>query len=392
MPFSQRTNWHREHNRLTRAFELRQKSGQPIYDLTISNPTQCGFEYPEHDILRAVSNTSSFVYQPDPRGLASARASIARLYREKNAAVDPSDIFLTASTSEAYSLLFKLLCDPGDSVIIPVPSYPLFDYLARTNDVTTQHYRLFYDHGWHIDVASLAAAISPRTKAIVIINPHNPTGMFLKKPDYQQMKRIAQDHRLSLIVDEVFAEYAFEDDVDRVRTTADSHDCLTFTIDGISKMCGLPQMKLGWMTLSGEQDLVREAGERLEILSDTFLSVNAPVQVGLAGLLEAGKIIRSQILTRIRSNLGCLHSGIRSGSACTLLSNEGGWYAVLKVPATTSDEQWVLDLLTHCGVYLYPGYFFDFEQEGYLILSLLPQKDIFERAVKILLAHIDNPA
>jgi len=390
--FSRRTNWHRGNNPLTEAVELRRKSGKPIYDLTISNPTECGFDYPEQDILRAISNHASFQYRPDLRGLLSARESIANLYHEKGARVDPSDIFLTASTSEAYSLIFKLLCDPGDSVVVPIPSYPLFDYLTRANDVTTQPYRLFYDHGWHIDLASLSGAISPRTKAIVLINPHNPTGMFLKKPELQQIKTIAQEKSLSLIVDEVFAEYAFEDDLNRVPTTADSQDCLTFTLDGISKMCGLPQMKLGWIVLSGERKVGQEATGRLEILSDMFLSVNAPAQNGLGRLLAAGSIVCSQILARVRTNYETLRSAISTGSPCSLLSSEGGWYGILLVPRTKPDEQWAMELLEEKGVYLYPGYFFDFEQEGCLIVSLLPDKNTFEPAVKILLAHLDKVA
>jgi len=208
--FSHRTNWHRGHNRLTEAAELRRKSGKPIYDLTISNPTECGFTYPDDDILRAISDRTSLRYEPDPRGLQSARECVSRFYAERHAKVPTSNIFLTASTSEAYSLIFKLLCDPGNSVLVPTPSYPLFDYLAQANDVVLQTYRLFHDHGWHIDLASLRNAISPSSRAIVLISPHNPTGMFLKKADHEEIRTIALENDLALVVDEVFGEYGSE--------------------------------------------------------------------------------------------------------------------------------------------------------------------------------------
>ena len=385
--FSSRTNWHPEHNRLTGLLELRRKNNKPIYDLTVSNPTESGIQYPEHEFLSALAQHQSLTYQPNPRGLYSARDSIAQNYRVKNITVDPSDIFLTASTSEAYSLIIKVLCNGGEHILVPQPSYPLFEYLAQINDAGLQHYHLFYDHGWNIDIDSIREAITPSTRAITIVNPHNPTGMFIKKAEYQQIQELARQHQLSLIVDEVFIDYAFKDDENRYGSTPRETDILTFTLNGISKTIGLPQMKLGWIIVSGEQTIVTGAIKRLEILCDTFLSVNTPVQIALPKFFEFGKSVQRQIFERITSNYGFAKEVVQN-SPCTLLPAEGGWYATILVPKTMSDEEWAIELLNTCGVYLFPGYFFDFEVDGRLVVSLLTQPEIFAPAVNELVRHV----
>jgi alanine-synthesizing transaminase len=390
MTFSQRTNWHRQQNKLTELLDSLRKSGKDVLDLTVSNPTECGFIYPEKEILSSFENHSSMVYDPNSHGLLSARQSVAEYYKQKNISVDPSNIFLTASTSEAYSTLFRLLCNAGETVLVPKPSYPLFEYLAQINDVELQHYDLHYDGEWHVDIESFADCITESLKAIVIVNPHNPTGLFLKKDEYDAIKEFARQHNLAMIVDEVFIDYAFEDDESRISSTANEDDVLTFTLNGISKMIGLPQMKLGWLVVSGESLAVREATSRLEIICDTFLSVNTPVQVALPKLLTIGKNIQNQIRNRNKSNYTTLlttHHSHLTSQGSPLLS-EGGWYGIIRVPRIKSDEEWALQLLEKKGVYVYPGYFFDFTDDGYLVVSLLVENSIFQKAVSEIVDYV----
>ena len=387
--FSHRTNWHREHNRLSELLESRRASRKPIYDLTVSNPTECNFSYPQQEILTALSDVNALYYHPHPRGLFSARKAVAEYYSVKGKSVHPENIFLTASTSEACSLILKLLCNAGEGVLVPLPSYPLFEYLAKINDVDLQHYHLTYDHGWQIDIESITRAIKPSTKAIVIVNPHNPTGMFLKNDECKHIQGIARRHDLALIVDEVFLDYPFDDDTARLGTTAGKSNVLTFTLNGISKMMGLPQMKLGWIAVGGPHQQVTEACERFEILCDIFLSVNTPVQVALPTFLIHGKTIQSQILNCTKSNYNYLKNSLLN-TPCSLLSAEGGWYAVLQVPNTRSEEELAIGLLSECGIYLFPGYFFDFQNEGYLVVSLLTQPEVFEPAINNLVRHIST--
>ncbi|TAK65684.1 MAG: pyridoxal phosphate-dependent aminotransferase [Bacteroidetes bacterium] len=391
MTFSNRTSWHRQTNKLTQALELCKSQSKLITDLTATNPTEGGFTYPAQEILSAISTPQSLCYTPDPHGLRSAREAIAGYYKKKNISVNPENIFLTASTSEAYSYIFKLLCNAGESVLVPQPSYPLFEYLAQVNDVTLQSYRLLYDHGWHIDIDSLNHCSVESLKAIIIVNPHNPTGMFLKQNEYEAIKQFALEHHLALIVDEVFVDYNF-DSQQEIISTAIERDVLTFTLNGISKMCGLPQMKLGWFVVSGGSLAENEAIERLEILSDTFLSVNTPVQFALPTLLEICSDVQMQIRNRIISNYSFLESGLNRKSKITPLQCAGGWYAILRVPSIKSDEEWAIELLERCGVVVHPGYFFDFEQEGYLVVSLLVKETGFRAAIKEIITHIDANA
>lgn len=389
MQFSQRTEWHRRSNPLAALLEERRKSGKPVYDLTVSNPTDCGISYPQRDLVTSLSDPRALRYHPDPRGLLSARETISRYYLSKKVDVEPSRIFLTASTSEGFSVLFTLLCNPGEEVLVPQPSYPLFDYLAQLHDVKLRSYRLIYDHEWSIDVDSIRKCITPSTRALVLVNPHNPTGMFLNQAAYRLIKEIAAEHSIALIVDEVFVDFPIVPGQTAI-STATERDVLSFTLNGISKMAGLPQMKLGWIVVGGDEPAAVEAAERLEIILDTYLSVNTPVQVALPGLLKGAEIIRENILARIRMNYAHLREAVTSQSSCSVLNSEGGWSGIIRVPNIKSDERWALDLLEKKGIYLHPGYFFDFETEGHLVVSLLVLGEVLQSGVRGLVEYADR--
>jgi aspartate/methionine/tyrosine aminotransferase len=358
-----------------------------ILDLTNSNPTECGIAYPGDDILSALAEPASLRYTPDPRGLLAAREAVCGYYRAKSVDLSPSGVFLTASTSEAYAHAFALLCDPGDEVLIPAPSYPLFEYLAQLAGVTTRAYPLGYHQGWHLDPASIAAAVTEKTRAVILIHPHNPTGMYLRARDFATIASIARERGLALIVDEVFADYGFAAPPDALATSAGTEDVLTLTLSGLSKLAGLPQMKLGWMTVSGPPALRREAEERLETVCDTFLSVNAPVQSALPRLLAAGQGVRADILARVAGNDRTLRS-LCAGSLCTVLECEGGWYGIVRVPGTRTDEEWALGLLQERGVSLFPGYFFDIAEGCMLVASLLVEPVRFGEGIRHLVEHV----
>jgi aspartate/methionine/tyrosine aminotransferase len=343
-------------------------SGRELLDLTESNPTRAGIVYPEGEILAGFQDARALVYDPESLGLPAARARIAELH-----GVTADRVMLTASTSEAYSWLFKMLCDPGDEVLIPRPSYPLFDWLAALESVRVRSYPLRYHQGWFIDLEALRAAITSRTRAVVVVNPNNPTGSFVKAAELAALEEICRTREIALISDEVFADYALEAGAFR---TAQSDEALTFVLSGLSKLAGMPQMKLGWIILSGPEDLRVEATQRLEIIADTYLSVGTPVQYALPALLGARNVVQAQILARVRANLALLRERV-TGTSISLLDVEGGWYAVLRVPRTGSEEQWVAELARDCGVLVQPGYFYDFETEAYLVVSLLTAEAVF---------------
>ncbi len=380
--FSSQTNWQLQPNRLSQLLEEKKKAGERILDLTVSNPLQSNIEYPVELLLAALGKPESLSYAPEPRGLLSAREAVARYYAAKQIQVDPIQIVLTASTSEAYSFLFTLLCEAGENILVPAPSYPLFEHLARLNHVNTHSYKLRYDGEWHIDIDSLGRALTSATKAIVVVSPHNPTGMFLKNEELEALNEACARHKLALIVDEVFVDYGFDDDSRRVRCTAANSPPLTFTLNGISKLCGLPQLKLGWIVVSGEEGVRSEALQRLEMIADTFLSVNTPVQSALPELLAASVLVRSQILTRVHQNYQFLMHALRIDSPLSLLHVEGGWSAVVRVPKTKSEEEWALWLLQESGVHVFPGYFFEFPTDGHLVLSLLTEPCVFRKGVQ----------
>jgi hypothetical protein len=379
--FSSRLCWHAAPNRLSRLLAEKRRRGDNILDLTESNPTNALLEYPT-EIVAAFRHPDMPRYAPEPAGMRAARAAVAA-----HCGVSFDRVFLTASTSEAYSYLFKLLADPGDEVLVPRPSYPLFEYLASLESVRVAHYPLRYEGVWSIDFDALEAAATSRTRAVIVVNPNNPTGSFLKRGEAARLTALCAARSLAVISDEVFASYQFGSGPERVTTLAGSEQVLTFCLGGLSKLCGLPQMKLGWILLGGPPDARAQAFERLEWISDTYLSVGAPVQCAAPELLDAGRRVRGQIVSRTAQNLADL-SAMLAGSACSLLHVEGGWYATLRVPRVRTEEEWCLQLLEHDGVLVQPGFFYDFDCEAFLILSLLTPPDAFLEGVRRLNARV----
>jgi aspartate/methionine/tyrosine aminotransferase len=377
--FSSRFHWDLQHNRLTELLNAKRAQNARVLDLTQSNPTRAGIEYPAE--LRCVFDDPEVLrYDPLPAGSLGAREAVAAYYRERGHAVEPGRILLTASTSEAYSYLFKLLADPGDQVLVPRPSYPLFEYLAKMESVEVCQYPLEYDSGWAIDMDALAAAITARTRAVVLVNPNNPTGSFIKRGELEALMRIAAERGIALISDEVFADYAFAPDADRVTSLAGVEDCAAFSMSGLSKIAGLPQMKLGWIVVAGPARLRAEAMEKLEWIADTYLSVSTPVQCAAARLLEYGAAVQRQIQQRTAANLAFARQAL-AGTALETLAVEGGWSITIRVPRVRTEEEWCLDLLDRDKVLVQPGYFYDFEAEAFLIASLLTAPAEFQEGV-----------
>jgi len=374
--FSSRLNTSAEVNRITRRLAELRVAGTPIVDLTESNPTRAGIEYPAAEIARLLSDARSLTYEPEPAGLPAARVSVARYYADRGESVDPGRILLTSSTSEAYAWLFKLLADPGDEVLVPRPSYPLFDYLAALESVRVVQYPLVYHGAWAIDTDALRGAITPRTRAIVVVNPNNPTGCYLKRDEYETVVRLCRDHDLAIVSDEVFSDYALTDDPRRIFTLAAADDAPIFALGGLSKIAGLPQIKLGWMVVNRP-----EAMARLEFIADTYLSVSTPVQWAAPGLLALRHSIQGQILARLRRNLQTLQARFGPESPMRVLHVEGGWYAIVQVPRVRSEEEWTLDLLERNHVLVQPGFFYDFESEAFLVVSLLTPEAVFAKGI-----------
>ena len=385
--FSQRTNWNLASNRLSAALAEHRAAGKPLIDLTVSNPTECGFVYDQSAILEALRNPGALKYEPVARGLASARSAVAEYYADHGARVSIDDIFLTTSTSEAYSYVFRLLCNPGDELLIPAPSYPLFDFLADIQDVKLVRYPLLYDHGWQTDFHALERAITPRTRGLIVVHPNNPTGHFVKRAETEKLNAICSAHHLSIIADEVFLDFSLN--AERPSTFAGNQEALTFTMSGLSKICGLPQMKAAWLVVSGPQKPKGEALARLEVIADTYLSMNAPVQLAMPAFLASGRSFQSQLFSRIQRNLAELDRQLAAQKVCSRLAVEGGWYAVLRVPATRSDEDLALALLDDKGVYVHPGHFLDFTQDGYLVVSLISPETDFSQGLARFLMHFN---
>jgi alanine-synthesizing transaminase len=380
--FSSRLHWSLPPNRLSTLLAEKRQAGSEVLDLTESNPTRAGLAYPNTDILAALTDASVLRYHPSPRGLDTARETVAGYYRDRGTPAQRRNVLLTASTSEAYAYLFKLLANPGDEILAPRPSYPLFEFLAGLESVNIRQYPLRYDGVWHVDFDALEQAITPRTRGIVVVNPNNPTGSFLKRTELDRLDSLAADRGLAILSDEVFRDYAFAEDTERVSTLAGDRRALTFSMSGLSKIAALPQMKLGWIVASGpDRDRARDqAMDALELIADTYLSVSTPVQVALPRLLQLSSGIMQQIRQRTASNLASLREAMQ-GSAATVLRAEGGWYAVLQVPRTRSEEEWSLKLLGEFNVLVQPGFFFDFESEAFLVLSLLPEPTTFAEGV-----------
>jgi alanine-synthesizing transaminase len=432
--FSQRTSWRLGQNRFTQAVEEVLARGVRVLDLTASNPTRVGLGYDSEAILGALGSQRALDYDPQAKGLLSAREAVARYYWERcsrgerdaarsvstNACggpgerveVDPERIVLTTSTSEGYSYVFRLLCNAGDELLVAKPSYPLFEFLADLQDVKLVSYPLIFDHGWQMDFHSMEKAVTARTRGVVVVHPNNPTGSYVHASEVGALNEFCSARGLALIADEVFLDYALPDETSaatavELRSTgqpvaavpafslaapsfAGSQDLLTFTLSGLSKISALPQMKVAWVVTSGPAEQVAAAMARLEVIADTYLSMNAPVQLAVPMLLEQRKSIQKQLADRVRRNLAELDRQLAAQKACQRLSVEGGWYAVLRVPITRSDEDLAIELLREKAVLVHPGHFYDFESDGYLVLSLISPEADCERGIQRLLEFVSD--
>jgi alanine-synthesizing transaminase len=383
--FSNRTNWKLTRNRLTETLEQVIASGARVLDLTVSNPTRAGLRYDDAGILQSLSSPQAMDYDPQPKGLPNARGAVAAYYQTQHRIprLDPERLILTTSTSEGYSFVFRLLCNPGDELLVPKPSYPLFEFLADLQDVKLVPYPLIYDHGWQMDFSSLQKAVTSSTRGVLAVHPNNPTGSFVHPQELNSLNQFCREHALAIIADEVFLDYSH--DQSTPQSFAANQDALTFTLSGVSKISGLPQMKLAWIVTSGPAADVEVARARLEIIADTYLSMNAPIQWATPVLLEQRKSIQQQLLGRILTNLAELDRQLAAQKSCRRLQVEGGWYAVLRVPVIQTDEELAVDLLGRKSVLIHPGHFYDFPQDGYLVASLITPPDDFRQGTQSLL-------
>jgi alanine-synthesizing transaminase len=443
--FSERTNWTLAQNAFTRAVEEVRAGGRRVLDLTVSNPTRVGLEYDSAAILAALGSPLALDYDPQAKGLVSAREAVRGYYRELLARgerdvasnvsttgfghagggrdVDPSRVVLTTSTSEGYSFVLRLLCNAGDELLVPKPSYPLFEFLADLQDVRLVPYPLIYDHGWQMDFPSLERVATERTRGVVVVHPNNPTGSFVKVGETAALNAFCRERGLALIVDEVFLDYGLgepasdvalqansrflhapldrlspiqglgrndNDNVERCASFVNNSEVLTFTLSGVSKISALPQMKVAWIVTSGPAELAEAAMGRLEVIADTYLSMNAPVQWALPVLLEQRRSIQRQLLERVRSNLAELDRQLAGQKACSRLIVEGGWYAVLRVPVTRSDEELAIELVREKAVVVHPGHFYDFPGDGYLVLSLIGDREEFAEGIARVLGYLNR--
>jgi alanine-synthesizing transaminase len=366
-------------NALSRRLAALHDAGQTWADLTESNPTRAGLDYPA-DLLAPLADRRGLAYEPHPFGLPSAREAVARDHLRRDARVDADRVILTASTSEAYSWLFKLLCSPGENVLVPRPSYPLFEHLTRLEGIEAVPYDLEYHRRWQIDDRSLRKRLSAGTRAVLLVSPNNPTGSFVTRGELEWLCGFCAERGLAIVADEVFADYPLDAPADAVTDVALRCSTLTFSLGGLSKSIGLPQLKLGWIVVGGEPHARAGALGALEFIADSYLSVGTPVQIAAAELLARGGGIRAVILERARGNLAALRRIASHFPAATVLACEGGWYAVVRVPSTRSEEDLVLDLLERERVLVHPGYFFDFPYEAFVVVSLLPRPDVFADA------------
>jgi len=382
MRFSKRTDWNTEESVLARAHRERVLAGLPVADLTASNPTRCGFEY-DSGLLSALTDSKALDYDPQPLGLLRAREAVCGYYADHGVAVRPEHVLLTTSTSEAYSFLFKLLCDVGSEVVAPQPGYPLFDFLAVLDDVKIKGAPLVYDHGWQIEPEGFRRALTAETRAIVLVHPNNPTGHFTKAWEAEELATMCRERGIALIVDEVFLDYGFGNG-EAASFAAGLEGVDVFVVSGLSKIAGLPQMKAAWIVATGPD--AEPAMERLEVIADTFLSMNAPVQGAIPAWIAGRKGIQAQINRRVATNLAELDRQLAAVDAVRRLEVEGGWYAVLRIPALEPDDRTVLELLER-GVWVHPGYFFGMKRTGWLVVSLLGAVEEFKTGAGLLVDY-----
>src|SRR6202790_3881205 len=383
--FSERTNWKLAQNRFTQTLEEVRASGAKILDLTVSNPTRIGLHYDEPAILGALASPRTLDYDPESKGLREARAAVAEYYAEEHGVrgMDAERIILTTSTSEGYSFVFRLLCNAGDELLVPKPSYPLFEFLADLQDVKLTPYELIYDHGWQMDFPSLQNGVSERTRGVVVVHPNNPTGSYVQAAEMKMLNSFCAEHRLAVIADEVFLDYRLGNTVHA--SFAGNREVLTFSLSGLSKIAALPQMKVAWLVTSGPEGDVREAMGRLDVIADTYLSMNTPLQWATPALLAQRESIQPQLLLRVKQNLTELDRQLGAAQGCQRLVGEGGWYAVLRVPVTQPDEEFAIELLREKFVLVHPGHFYDFPSDGYLVVSLITPPLEFSAGVSALL-------
>jgi aspartate/methionine/tyrosine aminotransferase len=385
--FSDRTQWNLQENRLSRALAEAKSAGRRILDLTRSNPTECRFKYDEEAILRAFKRRELLQYAPEAHGMLGAREAVACYYAGRGDRVGVDDLVLTSGTSEGYSSIFKLLCNAGDEILIPSPGYPLFDFLADLCDVKLVRYPLLYDHGWQIDFSALKAAASERTRAVVVVHPNNPTGHYASRSEQNELSRFCADRGAAIISDEVFLDFSLG--ASNAASFCASDQALSFTLSGISKICGLPQMKLAWVAVSGPEQQKRGALARLEVIADAYLSVGTPVQVAAWALLGTRVEFQQQVMSRVRANLSELDMRLVHQPICQRLELSGGWSVVLRVPAFQSNEDLAVRALTSKQVSIHPGHFYDFAQEGFLVASLIVPEQEFAEGIRRLLAHFE---
>ena len=390
--FARRTSWNLATNRYTEALAAHRRATREVLDLTASNPTTIGLRYREDELLKALANGEALTYNPEPNGLLAAREAVSTYYAAHGSQVSPDNLILTTSTSEAYAFLFRLLCDPGDTVLVPAPSYPLFDFLADLHDVKLERYELVYDHGWQIDFHSAQAAMerasraASRCRAALAVHPNNPTGSFVKPREAEELNRICAANEMAMVADEVFLDHSLGKDPPL--TFSSNSSVLTFTLSGLSKSSGLPQMKIAWIAASGPQPLLSDAMSRLEVIADTYLSMNTPLQWAVPVMLEERHGIQRQLRQRMIGNLAVLDAELASQELCRRLKVEGGWYAVLRVPVVGPDEDLAIALLLETGVLVQPGHFYDFASDGHLVISLITPGDEFAEGIRRLLACV----
>lgn len=388
--FSRRTSWEIKANKITRLLNELKNNNRRLIDLTESNPTLVELNYELNNVLEPLVNVENLKYNPDPRGLIDARKAICKYYEEKEVKLNPDDIILTSGSSEAYNYIFRLITEPGDEILVPAPSYPLLQHLADLNDIRIRYYRLNYDGEWHIDLDMLKNSVSEKTKIIVCINPNNPIGAYIKSFEYDQIVDLAKEKRVVILSDEVFWDYNIIESTEIFRSFSGCKDTPTFVLNGVSKLLALPQMKLGWIIVNGSGDFKEEALSKLEIISDTFLSVNIPAQNALPVWLTCMKQIQLEIRNRLVSNYNYLRSSIVNSLPIQIYRVEGGWSSILRLPNVLKDDEWVELLLRECGVFVHPGYYFDIEVDSCIVLSLLIKPELFREGVERIIEQVSN--